>query len=455
MEVTNTGFKAYDIRGVYPTEVNEELAYRLGRVFSAILAAETVVVGHDVRLSGPSLVQALTDGLRQGGTKVIDVGQCGTEMVYFATEYYHADGGVMVTASHNPEEYNGMKLVRKDARPISESNGLKEIGAMVVANNFLHAQVVGKKLGELDKVDIMPLYLQKLLSFIEPQALRPLRVVANPGNGVAGPIVKELAKSLPLEFIYTQEKPDGTFPLGIPNPLLQENREATAKIVRATGADLGIAWDGDCDRCFFFDEQGNSVEGYYMIGQLAQVFLAKHPGAKIIYDPRLTWNTERMIKEAGGIPVRTRSGHSFMKAGLREQDAIFGGEMSGHYYFKEFTYCDSGMLPWLLLVELLSKTGKKLSELVAEGMERFPCSGEINRQVEDGPAVLEALAEHYAEGEQDRLDGLSVTYPQWRFNVRLSNTEPVLRLNVESRGDKELLQVKTQELVELIGGQPL
>ena len=455
MEVTNSGFKAYDIRGVYPTEVNEELAYRVGRVFSAILAAETVVVGHDVRLSGPSLVQALTEGLRQGGTRVIDIGQCGTEMVYFATEYYHADGGVMVTASHNPEEYNGMKLVRKNARPISEANGLKEIGTMVVANNFLHAQVVGKQLGALEQVDIMPAYLQQLLSFIDLQQVRPLRVVANPGNGVAGPIVKELAKHLPLEFIYTQAEPDGTFPLGIPNPLLPKNREATAKLVRMSGADLGIAWDGDCDRCFFFDEQGNSVEGYYMIGLLAQVFLAKHPGEKIIYDPRLTWNTERMIREAGGVPIRCRSGHSFMKAGLREQDAIFGGEMSGHYYFKEFTYCDSGMLPWLLVVELLGKTGKTLSQLVAESMELFPCSGEINRQVEDGAAVLARLEQQYADGEQDKLDGLSVTYPKWRFNVRLSNTEPVLRLNVETRGDRRLLQEKTAELVALIGGQEL
>ena len=455
MEVTNTGFKAYDIRGVYPTEVNEELAYRVGRVFSAILAAETVVVGHDVRLSGPSLVQALTDGLRQGGTKVIDIGQCGTEMVYFATEYYHAEGGVMVTASHNPEEYNGMKLVRKDARPISEDTGLREIASMVIANNFLHAQVVGKKLGELKQVDIMPLYLQHLLSFIEIGQVRPLKVVANPGNGVAGPIVKELAKHLPLEFIYTQADPDGTFPHGIPNPLLPENREATAKVVREHGADLGIAWDGDCDRCFFFDEQGNSVEGYYMIGLLAQVFLAKYPGEKIIYDPRLTWNTERMIKEAGGVPVRCKSGHSFMKAGLRHHDAIFGGEMSGHYYFKEFTYCDSGMLPWLLLVELLSRTGKKLSQLVAESMELFPCSGEINRQVKDGSAVIALLEKQYADGQQDRLDGLTVEYPQWRFNVRLSNTEPVLRLNVEARGDKKLLRKKTEELVSLIGGQPL
>ncbi len=455
MEVTNSGFKAYDIRGIYPTEVNEELAYRVGRVFSAILAAETVVVGHDVRLSGPSLVQALTDGLRQGGTKVIDLGQCGTEMVYFATEYYHADGGVMVTASHNPQEYNGMKLVRKDARPISEANGLKEIGAMVVANNFLHAQVVGKQLGALEKVDIMPAYLKHLLSLVDVEQVRPLKLAANPGNGVAGPIVKELVKHLPLEFIYTQDEPDGTFPLGVPNPLLPQNREATAKLVLASGADLGIAWDGDCDRCFFFDEQGRSVEGYYMIGLLAQVFLAKHPGEKILHDSRLIWNTERMVQEAGGIPVCCKSGHSFMKAGLREQDAIFGGEMSGHYYFRDFTYCDSGMLPWLLLVELLSKTGKKLSELVAEGLELFPCSGEINRRVEDGETLLSQLEQYYADGEQDKLDGLSVTYPQWRFNVRLSNTEPVLRLNVETKADKKLLQEKTAELVALIGGQEL
>ena len=304
MGVTNKGFKAYDVRGVYPTEVNEELAYRVGRIYSAMFAAETVVVGHDIRLSGRAIVDALTEGLRHGGTKVIDIGQCGTEMIYFATAHLNADGGIMVTASHNPKEYNGMKLVRKGARPISGDTGLKEIGEMAMASNFVHAQVVGKALGELEKVDIMPAYIEHLLTYVDKSALKPMKIVANPGNGGAGPIMKELAKHLPFEFVSIFDEPDGSFPNGVPNPILMPNREATAKVVRETGADLGIAWDGDFDRCFLFDENAEFIEGYYIVGLLAEVFLLKEPGAKIMYDPRLTWNTEAILERDGGVPVR-------------------------------------------------------------------------------------------------------------------------------------------------------
>ena len=453
MEVTNKGFKAYDVRGVYPTEVNEELAYRVGRIFSAMFAAETVVVGHDIRLSGRALVDALTEGLRHGGTKVIDIGQCGTEMIYFATAHLEADGGIMVTASHNPKEYNGMKLVRKGARPISGDTGLKEIGEMAVASNFVHAQVAGKTLGELEKVDIVPAYIEHLLTYVDKSALKPMKIVANPGNGGAGPIMKELAKHLPFEFVSIFDEPDGSFPNGVPNPILMPNREATAKVVRETGADLGIAWDGDFDRCFLFDENAEFIEGYYIVGLLAEVFLLKEPGAKIMYDPRLTWNTEAILERDGGVPVRCKSGHAFMKECMRQNEVLYGGEMSAHHYFRDFSYCDSGMIPWLLVAELMCRSGKKLSELVGARVDMFPCSGEINRKVEDSPAILKALEEKYADGEQDKMDGLSVAYADWRFNVRTSNTEPVMRLNVETKGDKKLLAAKTAEILEIIGGE--
>ena len=453
MEVTNKGFKAYDVRGVYPTEVNEELAYRVGRIFSAMFAAETVVVGHDIRLSGRAIVDALTEGLRHGGTKVIDIGQCGTEMIYFATAHLNADGGIMVTASHNPKEYNGMKLVRKGARPISGDTGLKEIGEMAVASNFVHAQVAGKTLGALEKVDIMPAYIEHLLTYVDKSALKPMKIVANPGNGGAGPIMKELAKYLPFEFISIFDEPDGSFPNGVPNPILMPNREATAKVVRETGADLGIAWDGDFDRCFLFDENAEFIEGYYIVGLLAEVFLLKEPGAKIMYDPRLTWNTEAILERDGGVPVRCKSGHAFMKECMRQNEVLYGGEMSAHHYFRDFSYCDSGMIPWLLVAELMCRTGKKLSDLVGARVDMFPCSGEINRKVEDSAAILAALEAKYADGEQDKMDGLSVAYADWRFNVRTSNTEPVMRLNVETKGNKELLAAKTAEILEIIGGE--
>lgn len=454
MKVTDKAFKAYDVRGVYPQEVNEELAYRMGRIFSAMFAAETVVVGHDIRLSGRALVTALTEGLRHGGTKVIDIGECGTEMIYFATAHLQADGGIMVTASHNPKEYNGMKLVRRDARPISSDTGLKELGKMVAAaDDFVHQLVPGKTMGALEIVDIMPAYIEHLLTYVDLSVLKPLKIVANPGNGGAGAVLQELAKHLPFELIMLNEKPDGTFPNGVPNPLLMPNREQTAKVVRDTGADLGIAWDGDFDRCFLFDEKADFIEGYYIVGLLAEVFLQKEPGAKIMFDPRLTWNTEAILQRDGGKPVRCKSGHAFMKECMRNNGVLYGGEMSAHHYFRDFSCCDSGMIPWLLVAELMCRTGKKLSALVGERVAMYPCSGEINRKVTDSEAVLAVLSQKYADGEQDLVDGLSVAYENWRFNVRVSNTEPVMRLNVETKGDKDLLKEKTAELLAVIGGE--
>ena len=445
----NKAFKAYDIRGIVPDEVNEDMAYKLGRSFAQMLKAKTCVVGHDIRLTGETLSAAVVRGLREEGTNVIDIGQCGTEMIYFATAHLQTDGGIMITASHNPANYNGMKLVREGSRPISADTGLKDIEKMVEENTF----PVAEQTGTYTKRSIMQEYIEHLLTYIDMTDLKPLKLVVNPGNGGAGAVVKELAKRLPFIFHFINEEPDGNFPNGVPNPILPQNRDATALAVKKHQADVGIAWDGDFDRCFFFDEKAEFIEGYYLVGLLAQTFLQKNPGSKILYDPRLVWNTEAIIKENGGIPVRCKSGHAFIKECMRKEGVIYGGEMSAHHYFRDFSFCDSGMLPWLLVTELMCKTGKKLSELVEARMELFPCSGEINRKVADADVVLAALKEKYNDGKQDFLDGISVEYANWRFNVRKSNTEPVVRLNVETKGDKTLMEAKTKEVLAIIGGK--
>ena len=451
MELSGKAFGAYDLRGVYPEEVNEELAYRIGRTFVKLFSAHRVAVGHDIRLSGPSLQEALVSGLTEAGCDVVDIGQCGTEMIYFTTAHLKLDGGIMITASHNPKEYNGMKLVRTGARPISSDTGLKELEKAVLSESF-------KPLGDIvtgrvEHVDIADEYVKHLLTYIDVKALKPFTVVANTGNGAAGPIVNALEKYLPCKLIKIYNEPDGKFPNGVPNPILQENREATAKAVRESHADLGVAWDGDFDRCFLFDEQAGFIEGYYMVGFLAQAFLKKYPGAKVIYDPRLIWNTIEIAQELGGTPVMCKSGHAFIKARMRQEDAVYGGEMSAHHYFKDFSFCDSGMLPWLLVMELVSKAGKPLSALMKERMDRYPCSGEINSKVADAPAILAKLEKKYGpQGRVDKTDGLSVEFEKWRFNLRMSNTEPVIRLNVETRQDKALLEEKTAELLKEIRG---
>lgn len=447
-------FKAYDIRGLCPEEVNEELAYRVGKVFCALFGAESVVVGRDIRLTGPKLQSALCDGLQDGGANVIDIGQCGTEMIYFATSYLNADGGIMITASHNPASYNGLKLVRRDARPVGMDTGLKEIEEMVRKDDFPHHLMAGKARGILTGQDILRPYTEHILKYIDLKQLKPVKIVVNPGNGGAGTVVDELEKHLPFQFIKINYEPDGTFPNGVPNPMLEENRKATSDAVVKNQADFGIAWDGDFDRCFFCDETGKFVEGYYLVGLLAENFLHKYPGCKIMYDPRLVWNTEAIVRNHGGIPVRCKSGHAFMKQCMRENDVIYGGEMSSHHYFRDFTFCDSGMITALIVCEMLCSCGKKLSELIGSMEDAFPCSGEINRKVADSKAVLAKLEKKYKEGKADRLDGLSMEFPNWRFNLRASNTEPVIRLNVETRGDRKLLAEKTQELLQEIGGEP-
>jgi len=451
MEFKRDAFKAYDIRGRVPDELNEAMVYRIGRAYIDIFKAKKVAVGHDIRLSGPAFRNALVKGLTEAGCDVVDIGMCGTEQIYFATAHLKLDGGIMITASHNPKDYNGMKLVREGSRPISSDSGLKEIEERVVTGSF--APVSPDTIpGKVSYANIMQEYVQHLLTYVDQSLLKPLKVVVNAGNGAAGAVIDALEPYVPFEFIKVNHTPDGTFPNGVPNPLLVENREATAKVVRDQGAAIGIAWDGDFDRCFLFDETGGFIEGYYLVGFLAQAFLRRYAGAKIIYDPRLTWNTIELVEQAGGIPVLSKSGHAFIKERMRQEDAVYGGEMSAHHYFKEFSYCDSGMIPWLLVLDIMCREGKPLSELMRERTACYPVSGEINSTVADSRAVIKKIEEKYTPGARhvERVDGLSVEYDDWRFNIRMSNTEPVLRLNVESRGNIKLMQDKTDELLALI-----
>ncbi|AOX62857.1 phosphomannomutase [Stenotrophomonas sp. LM091] len=446
--MTLPAFKAYDIRGRVPDELNEDLARRIGVALAAQLSPGTVVVGHDVRLTSGALQDALAAGLRGAGREVLDIGLCGTEEVYFQVDHLKAAGGVMVTASHNPMDYNGMKLVKEQARPISSDTGLFAISDAVEADQAPAAEPSAGLQSHPDK----SAYIAHLLSYIEPKALKPLKLVVNAGNGGAGTIVDLLAPHLPLEFIRICHEPDGSFPNGIPNPLLPENRELTAQAVREHGADFGIAWDGDFDRCFFFDHNGRFIEGYYLVGLLAQAILARQPGGKIVHDPRLTWNTVEMVEEAGGQPVLCKSGHAFIKEKMRSENAVYGGEMSAHHYFREFAYADSGMIPWLLIAALVSESGRSLADLVEARMQKFPCSGEINFKVADAKRSVARVMEHYAAQAPslDHTDGISANFGDWRFNLRSSNTEPLLRLNVETRGDAALLRARTDEISQLL-----
>lgn len=446
--MTLPAFKAYDIRGRVPDELNEDLARRIGVALAAQLSPGTVVVGHDVRLTSGALQDALAAGLRGAGREVLDIGLCGTEEVYFQVDHLKAAGGVMVTASHNPMDYNGMKLVKEQARPISSDTGLFAISDAVEADQAAAAEPSAGLQSHPDK----SAYIAHLLSYIEPKALKPLKLVVNAGNGGAGTIVDLLAPHLPLEFIRICHEPDGSFPNGIPNPLLPENRELTAQAVREHGADFGIAWDGDFDRCFFFDHNGRFIEGYYLVGLLAQAILARQPGGKIVHDPRLTWNTVEMVEEAGGQPVLCKSGHAFIKEKMRSENAVYGGEMSAHHYFREFAYADSGMIPWLLIAALVSESGRSLADLVEARMQKFPCSGEINFKVADAKRSVARVMEHYAAQAPslDHTDGISADFGDWRFNLRSSNTEPLLRLNVETRGDAALLRARTDEISQLL-----
>jgi phosphomannomutase len=443
-------FKAYDIRGRIPDEINERLAYEIGRAYAAFVKPRRVAVGYDIRLSSPQLARAVKRGLTDSGVDVLDIGLTGSEGSYFATFADDLEGGVMVTASHNPPDYNGLKFVREGARPISADTGLLEMRRLIESGQL---PPLAARAGSERPLDIRDRYLEHLLSYVEPGRLRPLKVVVNAGNGGAGLIVDQLEPRLPFEFIKLNNNPDGHFPNGVPNPMLEENRAATADVVRRSGADVGIAWDGDYDRCFFFDETGQFIEGYYLVGLLAETFLRKEPGARIVHDPRLTWNTLDIVEKLGGTPVLCKSGHAFIKAKMREVDAVYGGEMSAHHYFRRFSYCDSGMVPWLLVLAVMSERRQPLSALVGERMRLFPASGEINRHLKtDAASILKRVRAHYEPllPAIDVTDGLSVEFAEWRFNLRGSNTEPLVRLNVETRANEPLMREKTAEVLELI-----
>ena len=452
-----TCFKAYDIRGKLGTELNEDIAYKIGRAYGQIYQPQTVVVGCDIRLSSEDLKQATIRGLNDAGVNVLDLGMTGTEEVYFGTFHLDVQGGIEITASHNPMDYNGMKLVRENARPIGADSGLKEIRLLAESGNFNEVTAKGKT----EKYHILPEYIDHLMSYIDPAKIRPLKLVMNAGNGAAGHVVDAIeAKfkqlNMPVEFVKIHNDADGTFPNGIPNPILVENRDSTQNAVLEHAADMGIAWDGDFDRCFLFDEKGQFIEGYYIVGLLAQAFLLKQSGEKIVHDPRLVWNTFDVIEQYQGEAIQSKSGHSYIKEKMREHNAVYGGEMSAHHYFRDFSYCDSGMIPWLLAISVLSETQQTLSSLVEDMIEKFPCSGEINFKVADTQATIQKIFDHFADQNPaiDETDGISLNFGAWRLNVRASNTEPLLRLNIESRKDQnpQPIQDYVDELTQLIQG---
>jgi len=452
--MTPSCFKAYDIRGRVPEELSPGLARRIGAAFAEVVEPGAVVVGRDARLESPEIAAALIAGLTGAGADVVDLGLCATEEVYFQTahrEKQGVGGGIMVTASHNPKGHNGMKLVRAGARPISGDSGLSDIRDRALGPAPAAAATPGRVTADADK----SAYVAHLLRYADLENLRGLKILADAGNGCAGPILAALTPHLPCDLMVVRGEPDGSFPHGIPNPLLPEMRAATAQAVRENGADIGVAWDGDADRCFLYDADGNFIEGYYLVGLLACALLQRHPGAKIVHDPRLEWNTIAEVTRAGGVPVRCKTGHAFIKERMRAEDAVYGGEMSGHHYFRDFAYCDSGMIPWLLAAGLVGGSGRALADLVGERIAAFPCSGEVNFATDATAATERILARYLPQGpRRDDTDGVSLEFADWRFNLRRSNTEPLLRLNIESRGNAAAVARRLADISDLIGGKP-
>ena len=442
-----SSFKAYDIRGKVPSELNADLAYIIGKTYPVLINAKKIVIGHDIRKSSEEISAALAKGLTESGVDVIDIGLCGTEMVYYATPALDADGGIMITASHNPPEYNGMKFVKKGSVPVGYDSGLKEMEMMILKNELA---LRSAKLGTIKQRYIMDKFIHNLKRFYDPNKINKYKIVVNAGNGCAGLALNALEKDLPIEMIKIFNEPDPNFPNGVPNPLLIENRKPTIDAVIKNKAALGVAWDGDYDRCFFFDEKGNFVEGYYIVGLLAKSILKKNPGGKIVHDPRLTWNTLEIVKKFGGTAVVSKSGHAFIKQKMREVNSVYGGEMSAHHYFRDNAYSDSGMIPFVLILQLMSEENKPFSQLVEEMIAAYPCSGEINSEIADPAGKIIEIEKKYSDGKINKLDGLSVEYDNWRFNLRMSNTEPIIRLNVEAKGDIRLMEKKTKELLHLI-----
>lgn len=448
LELSHEGFKAYDIRGIVPTEVNEELAYRVGRAYASLYHPKTMCIGCDVRPSSESIKAAAAKGLMDGGADVYDIGICGTEMMYFGTFYYGMDGGFMITASHNPSDYNGIKIVRQEGIPVSADTGLKDIENLAFSGNFEDAPAKGR----LFTKEILDDYVETVLSFVDTEKIKPFHIVMNGGNGCANVVFEKLKTRLPFTFTELNMEPDGSFPHGVPNPMLEECRKPLVEEVLKEKADLGIAWDGDFDRCFFIDENGHFVEGYYMVGLLSEYFLKRNPGETIVHDPRVFWCTGKICHDLGGKGVESKGGHAFMKETMRKVKAIYGAENSAHHFFREFSYCDSGMIPWLIVTQIMSEKGKHLGELVAAMEEEFPCSGEINLTVSDSSYVIEKVREKYAESAVhiDLTDGIGVEFDNWRFNLRPSNTEPLIRFNMETEHDRPLLEEKKNEVINFI-----
>ena len=448
MKIKISSFKAYDIRGQLPHEINPEIAYRVGNATAEYLSAKKMILGRDIRASSKELSESMASGLMDAGVDVIDIGECGTENVYYATGELKSCGGVMVTASHNPSDYNGFKIVSENAKPISSETGLLDIRKIAESDKRL----ISELRGNLEQRDLNQSYVKKVLSFIDPDSLSKLKVVMNPGNGGAGVYAEYISKNMPIEIIKLNFDPDSSFPNGIPNPMIEENRASTSQAVIDNKADLGIAWDGDFDRCFFFDEKGNFIEGYYLVGLLAKSFLIKNRNERVIYDPRLTWNTIDVVERYGGDAIQCQSGHSFIKKSMRDNDAVYGGEMSAHHYFRDFYYCDSGMIPWLLILEMISEEKMPLSQMIQKYRERYPVSGEINLKVNNTKTIIDSIKEYYLDDALgvDETDGVGMEFEKWRFNLRASNTEPLIRLNVESYNNESLMNEKTRELVDRI-----
>ncbi len=450
-----SAFKTYDIRGIYPDQIDQSFMQALAKAYATQFRPKKVVIGYDARLSSEKLADALAKGFQMSGTDVIDIGLCGTEMVYYATGSHRTDGGIMITASHNPKEYNGCKMVAKDGVPVGMDAGLDAIKTMVANDGpFVHVRPDSPDYqGNYSRLDITGEFIDFMLNHITGTTDGNIKVVVNSGNGAAGPTIQMLSEKLACSVEHIFSEPDGNFPNGVPNPLLPEHRDETAKTIIESGADLGVAFDGDFDRCFFFDENGRFIEGYYMVGLIARQILRKKPGAVIIHDPRLIWNTIETVKKFGGTPIESKTGHVFIKESMRREGAEYGGEMSAHHYFRDFWYCDTGIMPFLMILELLSVTGKPLSGLVDEAIRRYPVSGELNFRIREAPEkVLQHVESFYAGqgGIVSRCDGLSIAFDNWRFNLRVSNTESLLRLNVEAHQDRSLMEKKRNELVFII-----
>jgi phosphomannomutase len=443
-------FKAYDVRGIHPTEVDEDGAYRIGRAYVELFEPRRIAIGRDMRTSSPTMAEALIRGAAEAGAAVADLGMVGTEMVYFAVGELGLDGGIAVTASHNPKEYTGMKIVRRGALPVGGESGLLDIRdrARALSNGD-----PGRAPGKVEAVDVYPAFVDRVLSFIDVGAVQPLRVVIDAANGMAGAMLPPILEQLPIETVRCFFEPDGTFPNHEPNPLLPENRELVVAKVKEERADLGLAFDGDADRCFFVDDTGEFVPGDFVTALLAESLLAKEPGGTVIYDVRASWAVPHAIERSGGVPLVNRVGHAFIKHRMREEGAIFAGEVSGHYYFRDFSQADSGTIPAVLMLELVSKAGRPLSEILRPLRERYHLTGELNTRVDDVALKLQEVKERFGpEGEVSHLDGISVTAGDWHMNVRPSNTEPLLRLNLEAL-DAGLMERKRDEVLAVIRGR--